>query len=101
MLISSAGMLVSFVIWTALSAKYDAHASSSLGSGVLAMIFIYYLFYNLKYVTRATSQPVLYSLMSSRSGLIASYTTEFLPYSMRAKGYTIMEFAMYIALFFN
>jgi MFS family permease len=36
-----------------------------------------------------------------RSGLIASYTTEILPYSMRAKGYTIMEFAMYIALFFN
>jgi hypothetical protein len=48
MLVSSAGMLVSFVIWTALSAKYDAHASSSLGSGVLGMIFIYYLFYNLK-----------------------------------------------------
>ncbi|KAJ5088958.1 hypothetical protein N7532_007642 [Penicillium argentinense] len=83
MLISSAGMLVAFVVWTALSAQYDAHASSSLGSGVLGMIFIYYLFYNLK------------------SGLIASYTTEILPYTMRAKGYTIMEFAMYIALFFN
>ncbi|KAJ5263163.1 hypothetical protein N7478_010768 [Penicillium angulare] len=83
MLISSAGMLVAFVIWTILSARYDTNASSSLGSGVLGMIFIYYLFYNLK------------------SGLIASYTTEILPYSMRAKGYTIMEFAMYIALFFN
>ncbi|KAJ5344034.1 uncharacterized protein N7506_003858 [Penicillium brevicompactum] len=83
MLVSSAGMMVAFVIWTALSAKYDANASSGLGSGVLGMIFIYYLFYNLK------------------SGLIASYTTEILPYSMRAKGYTIMEFAMYIALFFN
>ncbi|KAJ5924933.1 hypothetical protein N7454_007572 [Penicillium verhagenii] len=83
MIISSAGMLVAFVIWTILSARYDVHASSSLGSGVLGMIFIYYLFYNLK------------------SGLIASYTTEILPYSMRAKGYTIMEFALYIALFFN
>ncbi|OGE56919.1 hypothetical protein PENARI_c002G08003 [Penicillium arizonense] len=83
MLVSSAGMLVAFVVWTALSARYDAHASSGLGSGVLGMIFIYYLFYNLK------------------SGLIASYTTEILPYSMRAKGYTIMEFAMYVALFFN
>jgi MFS family permease len=39
--------------------------------------------------------------MPFRSGLIASYTTEIHPYSMRAKGYTIMEFAMYIALFFN
>ncbi|CAG8319326.1 unnamed protein product [Penicillium salamii] len=83
MLISSAGMMVAFVVWTALSAEYDAHSSSALGSGVLGMIFIYYLFYNMK------------------SGLIASYTTEILPYSMRAKGYTIMEFAMYIALFFN
>lgn len=25
-----------------------------------------------------------------RSGLIASYTTEILPYHMRAKGYTVM-----------
>jgi hypothetical protein len=48
MLVSSAGMLVSFVIWKALSARYDTCASSSLGSGVLGMIFIYYLFYNLK-----------------------------------------------------
>lgn len=44
---------------------------------------------------------LLLPLTWSRSGLIASYTTEILPYSMRAKGYTIMEFAMYIALFFN
>ncbi|CAI7589862.1 unnamed protein product [Penicillium crustosum] len=83
MIISSAGMMVAFMVWTILSAKYYDHANSALGSGVLGMIFIYYLFYNLK------------------SGLIASYTTEILPYSMRAKGYTIMEFAMYIALFFN
>lgn len=48
MLVSSVGMTVAFVIWTALSAKYDAHASSGLGSGVLGMIFVYYLFYNLK-----------------------------------------------------
>jgi hypothetical protein len=36
-----------------------------------------------------------------RSGLIASYTTEILPYSLRAKGFTIMEYALYGALFFN
>jgi MFS family permease len=54
MLVSSAGILVSFVVWTALSARYDAHARSSLGSGVLGMIFIYYLFYNLKSVPHTT-----------------------------------------------
>ncbi|KAJ5197699.1 hypothetical protein N7449_008178 [Penicillium cf. viridicatum] len=48
MLISSAGMMVAFVVWTILSAKYYDHENSTLGSGVLGMIFIYYLFYNLK-----------------------------------------------------
>jgi MFS family permease len=37
----------------------------------------------------------------SRSGLIASYTTEILPFNLRAKGFTIMEVALYGALFFN
>jgi hypothetical protein len=32
---------------------------------------------------------------------MVSYATDILPYAMRAKGYTIMEFAMYITFFFN
>lgn len=40
-------------------------------------------------------------MISSRSGLIASYTTEILPFNLRAKGFTIMEVALYAALFFN
>lgn len=48
MLISSVGMMVTLVVRTILSAKYYDHANSALGSGVLGMIFIYYLFYNLK-----------------------------------------------------
>lgn len=48
MLISSADMMVAFVVWTILSAEYYDHANSALGSGVLGMIFTYYLFYNLK-----------------------------------------------------
>ncbi|OJJ45051.1 hypothetical protein ASPZODRAFT_160538 [Penicilliopsis zonata CBS 506.65] len=82
-IVSTVGMLVAFVVWTILSARYAIHGDSSLGSGVLAMIFIYYLCYNAK------------------SGLISSYTTEILPYSMRAKGYTIMEYALYASLFFT
>ncbi|KAF4764571.1 hypothetical protein HAV15_000033 [Penicillium sp. str.  len=50
LLISSAGMMVAFVVWTILSAKYYDHANSALGSGVLGMIFIYYLIYKLKRV---------------------------------------------------
>ncbi len=33
--------------------------------------------------------------------MIASYTTEILPYNMRAKGFTVMEYALYGSLFFN
>ena len=33
--------------------------------------------------------------------MIASYTTEILPYHMRAKGYTAMEYALYVTLLFN
>ncbi|KAJ5684913.1 hypothetical protein N7536_007532 [Penicillium majusculum] len=82
LLISSAGMMVAFVVWTILSAKYYDHANSALGEFILV------------------DRPLLL-LTWRRSGLIASYTTEIFPYSMRAKGYTIMEFAMYIALFLN
>lgn len=80
---STIGMLICFIIWTILSARYEISPSTALGKGVVAMIFLYYLAYNLK------------------SGLIASYTTEILPYNMRAKGFTVMEYALYVSLFFN
>jgi hypothetical protein len=47
-LISTFGTLVSYVIWTILSERYAATHKSGFGSGVLAMIFVYSLFYNLK-----------------------------------------------------
>ena len=49
-LVATAGMLVTFMIWTILSARQAIAPSSSLATGVVAMIFIYYLGYNLKYV---------------------------------------------------
>ncbi|EXJ68776.1 uncharacterized protein A1O5_07707 [Cladophialophora psammophila CBS 110553] len=82
-LISTVGSLVSWVIWTILAERYTATKQLAYGKGNLAFIFIYTLFYNFK------------------SGLIASYTTEILPYNLRAKGFTIMEYALYGALFFN
>jgi MFS family permease len=36
-----------------------------------------------------------------RSGLLASYTTEILPYGLRAKGFTWLNFCVTSALFFN
>lgn len=36
-----------------------------------------------------------------RSGILASYTTEILPYGLRAKGFTWLNFCVTAALFFN
>lgn len=36
-----------------------------------------------------------------RNGLLSSYTTEILPYGLRAKGYTWLNFCVTLALFFN
>ncbi|KAJ9126147.1 hypothetical protein QFC24_002420 [Naganishia onofrii] len=95
-LISTAGMTVCFCIWTACSAIYtksaaevDAdgnpiHPNKSAGNAVLAMIFLYYLFYNL-----------------AMSPLLVAYTVEILPYRIRAKGLIIMNLAVNCALVFN
>lgn len=56
------------------------------------------------YTVSSLRVPSVHSPTSNpcpRSGLIASYTTEILPYNLRAKGFVIMEWALYGALFFN
>jgi MFS family permease len=42
------GTLITFVIWTILSARYAIHEDAGLGKGVVVMIFCYQFFYNLK-----------------------------------------------------
>jgi MFS family permease len=72
-LISTAGMLVAFIVWTICSARYDEAGNRAAANSVIAMIYIYYLFYNIAW-----------------SGLLIGYTVEILPYSLRAKGMTVM-----------
>lgn len=67
-LTSCAGMLVSFIVETIGSAQYAKTQSSAAGNAVIAFIFIYYIFYNLGFC-----------------GLLVSYSTEILPYRIRAK----------------
>ncbi|KAH3666630.1 hypothetical protein WICMUC_005614 [Wickerhamomyces mucosus] len=71
---SVSGMLLTYVIWTILSAinQQRNFKDKSLGQGVLAMIFFYYLSYNI-----------------GLNGLPFLYLTEILPYSHRAKGLNI------------
>jgi MFS family permease len=86
-LVSTAGMLVAFIVWTICSARYDIVASGAAANAVIAMIYVYYLFYNIAW-----------------SGLLVGYTVEILPYSIRAKGMTVMWFCIDAArkcFFFN
>ncbi|KAI9055217.1 hypothetical protein LZ554_000181 [Drepanopeziza brunnea f. sp. 'monogermtubi'] len=82
-LVSTIGTLVAFTIWTVISARYAIAPQDSLGVAFVFMIFVYGTFYDFK------------------SGLLASYTTEILPYGIRAKGFTWMNFCVTAALFFN
>jgi sugar porter (SP) family MFS transporter len=82
-LIASAGMLVAFTIWTIIAARYAISPETGEGKGVLAMIFLYYFWYNLK------------------SGMMSSYSTEILPYNLRAKGFNLLNVSQDAVLFFN
>lgn len=85
-LISTVGMLLCYVIWTILSAinqERDFH-DPSLGTGVVAMIFLYQFFYN----TGLNGPPWV-------------YVTEVLPTHLRAKGTNIMQIAATCAILYN
>ena len=78
---SGIGMLVSFIIWTACSATFEIDGSKGAGIVVVAFVFIYFFHYDICYT------PLLFG-----------YTTEILPYSLRAKGLTVELFSIYGSL---
>ncbi|KAL6251652.1 hypothetical protein RBB50_001862 [Rhinocladiella similis] len=78
---SGIGMLISFVIWTACSAVFDMSANKGAGVAVVVFIFIYFFHYDIAYT------PLLFG-----------YSTEILPYSLRAKGLTVEMLSIYGSL---
>lgn len=78
---SGAGMLTSFVIWTACSAVFDTNGSHAAGLTVVVFIFIYFFHYDIAYT------PLLFG-----------YPTEIFPYSLRAKGLTVEMLSIYGSL---
>lgn len=79
-LAATGGMLVCFTVWTICSARYAIGKSTSAANAVVAMIFVFYFFYNLAW-----------------SGLLVGYTVEILPYNIRAKGMTIVWLSVDLA----
>ncbi|KIP12096.1 hypothetical protein PHLGIDRAFT_98430 [Phlebiopsis gigantea 11061_1 CR5-6] len=83
-LTSASGMLVFFTLQTVCSAQYALHGNNAAAHAVIAFIFIFYAFYDLAFTP-----------------LIVSYTVEILPYSLRAKGFNVFNFAVSLSLIFN
>ncbi|KAL1984688.1 hypothetical protein VTN96DRAFT_8814 [Rasamsonia emersonii] len=71
-LIAGVGMLVSFSIWTGCSAVYAQTGNKGAGGAVIAMIFLFYF-------VAGFAWP----------GLTVAYTSEILPFSIRAKGLSL------------
>ncbi|KAF2845378.1 hexose transporter-like protein [Plenodomus tracheiphilus IPT5] len=78
---SGIGMTISFVIWTACSARFDISGTDSLGIAVIAFIFIYFFHYDIAYTP-----------------LVIAYPTEILPYSIRSKGISLSLAVIYSSL---
>jgi sugar porter (SP) family MFS transporter len=83
-LTSCAGMMVCFIMQTVCSAVFAQKQNDSAAHAVIAFIFLFYAFYDLAFTP-----------------LIVSYTLEILPYHLRAKGFTIFNFAISLSLIFN
>ncbi|KAK9893523.1 general substrate transporter [Cystobasidium minutum MCA 4210] len=83
-LISTGGMLCSYVIITALSATFARTQEQGTGLAVVPFLFIFFGFYVIAWTIQCYS-----------------YTTEILPYNMRTKGLAIFVCVQNGALAFN
>jgi sugar porter (SP) family MFS transporter len=72
-LTSTSGMLVTFIIWTALSARYLEQPSRSMGIAIVAMIFLYNLFYCACWLPLVVAYP-LETVTTKQRGFFFSWT---------------------------
>ncbi|KAF6805297.1 lactose permease [Colletotrichum musicola] len=71
-LISTAGMLVCYIVWTVLTSVFTRTRDERAGYTVVAFIFIYYFFYDIAW-----------------SPLLLSYPVEIFQYTLRGKGLSV------------
>ncbi|CAH6722034.1 high-affinity glucose transporter Hxt2p [[Candida] jaroonii] len=81
LLTSGGGMLISFVIWTALSANFEQTGSGGSGKAVVAFIFIFYGFYDV-----------------AMTSLLFAYPSEISTTLIRSKIVSVELFSIYAAL---
>ncbi|KAJ8494488.1 hypothetical protein ONZ45_g3409 [Pleurotus djamor] len=83
-LTSTVGMVIFFTMQTVCSAQFAIHGTDAAAHAVIAFIFLFYASYDLAFTP-----------------LIVSYTVEILPFSIRAKGFTIFNFSVSLSIIFN
>lgn len=83
-LVSTFGMLASFILVTALSAVFAEKHVEVAGSAVVALLFIFFGFYDIAYTPLSVAYPV-----------------EILPFHLRSKGLSINLTVVFGAGFFN
>ncbi|RSL47611.1 hypothetical protein CEP54_013302 [Fusarium duplospermum] len=83
-MISVVGMLLVFSSQTLCAGLFNERGNKAAGHGVLAMLFIFYTFFNFAF-----------------NALLYSYPVEILPYPIRAKGFSVLMFFGKAAGFVN
>lgn len=83
-LVSASMMTLFYMAQTICFAEYAEHQSPSSGHALVAFIFLFFAAYDIAFTP-----------------LIVSYTVEILPYNIRAKGFTVFNFVISLALIFN
>jgi hypothetical protein len=72
-LISNTGMLVVFCFWTITVALFNTMHYTAAAKATIPAIFLFYTFYDIAYTP-----------------LLVAYGLEILPFSLRAKGFTVL-----------
>ena len=83
-IISNAGMLVAFTMWTLTTALFSTQNNSAAATATIPLIFVFFFFYDVAYTP-----------------LLVAYTLEILPFRIRAKGFALMNLTVYITSAFN
>jgi MFS family permease len=83
-LVSTGGMLAIFASQTLCAGLFNKHNNQGAGNAVIAMLFLFYTFFNLAY-----------------NALLYSYPVEVLPYPIRAKGFSVLMFCGKASSFVN
>ncbi|EWG49264.1 hypothetical protein FVEG_08841 [Fusarium verticillioides 7600] len=80
-LLSTCGMFVSYIIWTALSASFDSTRSTTTGKAIIGFVFITFFFYAVAWAP-----------------LLQAYTVEIFPYTLRSRGVSVMYVSTFVGL---